>query len=180
MDLAREDIFGLIDRLIVKMTERGTRGRIDIFGGSAICYYHSNRQRTQDIDSYIYPLNPILALAEEIASETDGLADGWINNHVMAVIPPTEDQSPTIYYDADGIVVTVASEEYLLAMKAVTERKLDRDVLDASILMNSLGLSAVEDIAAVVTRYFPDDEDWSHMHSYWEDIVDEAQGILGS
>jgi hypothetical protein len=174
LDLSKADILALLDELILRLEASDISGWISIFGGSAIEYYHEERLSTVDIDSYLYPPNPILDVAKTITNENPGLQDNWINNHVVSVMPTVDDENPTVYYQSDSLKVTFASKEYLLAMKAMTLRRLNQDKVDAAILMNSLGLNDVSDISNIVAKYYPGEDVPVEQQAFWESIVKEV------
>jgi hypothetical protein len=171
VDLNHKDIKHLLDSLIAKLEERRIVAIIQVFGGSAIIFHHQNRQPTSDIDSYLYPPTAILEIAKEIAGDIPELQDSWINNSISAVLPPIEDKKSILYYKGDYVTVTLASEEYLLAMKAMTERQLYRDKLDGAIVFNSLSLKCIDDIADIVKEYYLDTGNQLSQRPFWTEIV---------
>jgi hypothetical protein len=175
VDLKHDEVRTLLSDLISKLEENGITAIIQVFGGSAIGFYHHDRQSTQDIDSYIYPPTVILDIASEIAKSIPNLQDSWINNSVAAVLPPVEDKKPALYYESKNIRVTLASEEYLLAMKAMTDRQLYKDKVDAAMLFNSLSLQSVADIAAIVKEYYLDTGNQTAQMHFWDEIVALAE-----
>ncbi|MCL2757397.1 MAG: DUF6036 family nucleotidyltransferase [Coriobacteriia bacterium] len=176
MDLTRDDVLALLDELISILKERGITGRIAVYGGSAIAYYHETRGVTRDIDSIFSPYREIAAIAEELANKHEGLRDDWLDMAIMDVMPFQPDDNPEIYYQDEGITVQFGSKEYLLAMKAVSSRRSEQDRLDAALLYNSLSLKSYLDINDLVSKYYVKGN-WGSQELFWEDIEELALSI---
>ena len=174
MDLTRDDILSLIDELIIMLRERKITGQITIYGGSAVAYYHENRGVTRDIDSIFSPYKEILEIAREIASRHKDLRSDWLNAGISTVMPRVPDENPAVYYQDENITVQFGSEEYLLAMKAVTSRRTEQDRYDAALLFNSLALNSYLGIIDLVSRYYGPGN-WGSQELFWEDIEELAQ-----
>jgi hypothetical protein len=176
VDLTREDILKLLDELIVELKAAGVRGKISIYGGSAVCFYHPERGVTRDIDSMFEPAKQIIDVARNLTSKHPGLQHGWLNRAIIPIMPPLPDNSPTTYYNDGELTIEFASEEYLLAMKAVVSRKAEQDLLDAAILYNSLGLKSWLDISSIVGKYHQGSS-WGSQELFWEEIEELAETI---
>jgi len=176
MDLTRSDILTLLDELIEMMKERGISGEISIYGGSAVAFYSEERGVTRDVDSLFTPHNEIFALAQELALRYDGLRNDWLNAGIAEVMPRFPDEHPVIYYQDEKIIVQFGSEEYLIAMKAVTSRRTEQDRYDAALLFVSLQYKSYLDISAAVSKYYGAGS-WGSQELFWEDIEDLAQEL---
>jgi len=173
MDLTREDILQLLDELIVMLKERGITGEITVYGGSAVAYYHQDRGVTRDVDSMFLPYKEIKAIAIELAAKHRGLSDDWLNAQIADVMPSKPDENPVIYYKDNYLTVQFGSEEYLLAMKAVSSRRSEQDRFDAALMFNSLHLKSYLDISNLVSKYYGAGS-WGSQELFWEDIEELA------
>ena len=178
MDLTRTDILMLLDELIAMMKERNIAGQIAVYGGSAVAYYHENRNITRDVDSIFSPYDAIVEIAKELALRHKGLEDSWLNAAVTDVLPRRPDENPEVYYQDETITVQFGSEEYLLAMKATTSRRTEQDRYDAALLYNSLSLKSYLDINSVVDKYYGSAQGgWGSQELFWEDIEELAEEL---
>ncbi|MDR0950678.1 MAG: hypothetical protein LBM13_03485 [Candidatus Ancillula sp.] len=173
MDLNNEKVYALVDEIIQKLKERKATAVLRIYGGSAVSYYYHDRSLTKDVDA-LYDSDPAVEeVKQEICQEQPELDAEWLNEHVFDVMPKFPDDNPTIYYKNDNITVTVASREYLLAMKAMVTRKTFVDLTDAAVLFNQLGLHNWMDIDKLVTKFYgPSQADSQEL--WFEDIEDYA------
>jgi hypothetical protein len=69
-------------------------------------------------------------------------------------MPDKQDDKATIYFHKNGIVVKVASNEYLLAMKNMSTRQSSNDINDGAILFNELKLKDEDDIIQNTEKYY--------------------------
>jgi hypothetical protein len=173
MDLSRDDILNLLDELISNLRVKKIKGTITIYGGSAVSYYLEERGVTRDIDSVAEPLGDIRECVNDIAQRHVGLQDDWLNVAVKSVLPPKPDDAPDVYYQDDDLTIRIASKSYLLAMKAASPRRAERDKRDAALLFNALGLNSWLDIDKAVAKYYYPGN-WGPQELFWEDIADTA------
>lgn len=92
------------------------------------------------------------------------------------VMPPIGDDNPEVYSDANGLKVTFASKKYLLAMKAMSDRRSQKDLDDAAVLFNALRLKNWMGIDEIVHRYYGV-ESAGAQELFFEDIEDRADEI---
>ncbi|MDR2106238.1 MAG: hypothetical protein LBP24_02390 [Coriobacteriales bacterium] len=178
MDLSRDDILALLDELVAELKAQGISGTIAIYGGSAVSFYHPTRGVTRDVDSFFQPYEAIADVAARIAARHPGLGDTWLNMQIYDKMPPEPDDDPTVYYADDALTIQFGSQEYLLAMKAMTGRRSEQDKADAALLFNELGLCSWLDIAEVVGRYYGSAKNAGSQELFWEDIADVAGRLL--
>jgi hypothetical protein len=69
-------------------------------------------------------------------------------------MPDRQDNNATIYFHKNGIIVKVASNEYLLAMKNMSTRQSSNDINDGAILFNKLKLKDADDIILNTEKYY--------------------------
>jgi hypothetical protein len=161
------DAFDQIGRAAVLA---GTKLQIAVYGGSALMLASNFRFATQDVDvaELEHPLpNWLAAVVDGIAKE-NGWQDDWFNDGVVFHLSSLADRAVdhlefgTFPRDGTppGLVVSVPSAEYLLALKLKAARVLDpvrgeTERLDILNLMRVVGLSTTEEAIALLGRYFP-------------------------
>jgi hypothetical protein len=148
----------------------GTKLQIAVYGGSALMLASNFRFATQDVDvaELEHPLpNWLAAVVDRIAKE-NGWQDDWFNDGVVFHLSSLADRAidhlefGTFPRDGTppGLVVSVPSAEYLLALKLKAARVLDpvrgeTERLDILNLMRVVGISTAEEAIALLGRYFP-------------------------
>jgi hypothetical protein len=161
------DAFDQIGRAAVLA---GTKLQIAVYGGSALMLASNFRFATQDVDvaELEHPLpNWLAAVVDRIAKE-NGWQDDWFNDGVVSHLSSLADRAidhlefGTFPRDGTppGLVVSVPSAEYLLALKLKAARVLDpvrgeTERLDILNLMRVVGVSTAEEAIALLGRYFP-------------------------
>jgi hypothetical protein len=161
------DAFDQIGRAAVMA---GTKLQIAVYGGSALMLASNFRFATEDVDvsELQYPLPGWLAAAVHEIAEKNGWQDDWFNDGVAFHLSSLADQAldhlefGTFPRDGTppGLVVSVPSAEYLLALKLKAVRVTDpvrgeTERLDILNLMKVVGISTAEDAIALLGRYFP-------------------------
>jgi hypothetical protein len=161
------DAFDQIGRAAVKA---GTKLQIAVYGGSALMLASNFRFATEDVDvsELERPLPGWLAeVIQQIARE-NGWQDDWFNDgvafHLSSLADSAADHLEFGTFPRDGttpgLVVSVPSAEYLLALKLKAVRITDplrgeTERLDILNLMRVVGISTVEDAITLLGRYFP-------------------------
>ena len=161
------DAFDEIGRAAVRA---GTKIQIAVYGGSALMLASNFRFATEDVDvsKLEYPLpNWLAAVVHEIAEKHHWQHD-WLNDgvafHLSSLADSAADHLEFGTFPRDGsppgLVVSVPSAEYLLALKLKAARVLDplrgeAERLDIINLMQVVGISTVDEAVALLGRYFP-------------------------
>ena len=161
------DAFDQIGRAAVLA---GTKLQIAVYGGSALMLASNFRFATEDVDvsELEHPLPGWLAaVVHEIAERNHWQAD-WFNDgvtvHLSSLAHRAADHLEFGTFPRDGtppgLVVSVPSAEYLLALKLKAARVMDplrgeTERLDILNLMQVVGISTVEDAIALLGKYFP-------------------------
>jgi hypothetical protein len=161
------DAFDTIGRAAV---EAVTKLQIAVYGGSALMLASNFRFATEDVDvsKLEHPLPDWLATAVCKIAQQNNWRDDWFNDGVVFHLSPLADSAGdhlefgTFPRDGGtaGLVVSVPSAEYLLALKLKAFRIMDplrgeTERLDILNLMRVVGISTVEEAIAVLGRYFP-------------------------
>jgi hypothetical protein len=166
----RDALLDAFDRIGRAAVLAGTKLQIAVYGGSALMLASNFRFATEDVDvSELERPLPVwlAAVLREIARENHWHVD-WFNDgvafHLSSLADSAADHLEFGTFPRDGtppgLVVSVPSAEYLLALKLKAARVMDpirgeTERLDILNLMQVVGISAAEDAIALLGRYFP-------------------------
>jgi hypothetical protein len=166
----RDALLDAFDRIGRAAAQAGTKLQIAVYGGSALMLASNFRFATEDVDVSELERPPpgwLAAVVQEIARQ-NGWQDNWFNDGVAFHLSSLADRAAdhlefgTFPRDgtAPGLVVSVPSAEYLLALKLKAFRIMDplrgeAERLDILNLMRVVGISTAEDAIALLGRYFP-------------------------
>jgi len=156
--LDHDTLLDALGDLVRRLRERRVSAGIRLVGAAAIALaYDHDRPETRDVDAYLTPAGLILEVATSIAEERGWKTD-WLNTKV--VMFQSHHDGPedwNVVIEEDGVTVSVASAELLLAMKLLASRGT-RDAEDIAILLEASGITTLEEAKDVFDRYYPDDE----------------------
>jgi hypothetical protein len=166
----RDALLDAFDQIGRAAAAAGTKLQIAVYGGSALMLASNFRFATEDVDvsRLEHPLPRWLAdVVDEIARKNDW-ANDWFNDavafHLSALADHAADHLEFGTFPRDGsapgLVVSVPSADYLLALKLKAARVLDplrgeTERLDILNLMRVVGISTIEEAVALLGRYFP-------------------------
>lgn|SRR3954469_13226515 len=165
----REALLDAFDEIGRAAVAAGTKLQIAVYGGSALMLASIFRFATEDVDiAEIGGEWPewLREAAAEIALQR-GWARDWLNDgvaiHLSALASHSADHLEFGTFPRDaaapGLVVTVPTAEYLLALKLKAMRVLDpaRGEAERLILklMEVVGISTTDQAIALLGRYFP-------------------------
>jgi hypothetical protein len=168
--LDRDMVLDAFDRIGRAAVAAGTKLQIAVYGGSALMLASNFRFATEDVDvsELERPLPVWLARVVHEIAEKNHWPDDWFNDGVAFHLSPLADRAAdhlefgTFPRDGTppGLVVSVPSAEYLLALKLKAIRVADplrgeTERLDILNLMQVVGISTAEDAIALLGRYFP-------------------------
>lgn len=166
----RDALLDAFDQVGRAAVNAGTKLQIAVYGGSALMLASNFRFATEDVDvsRLDNPLPHWLATVVREIAEKNGWKDDWFNDGVASHLSSLADQAAdhlefaTFPRDSDevGLVVSVPTAEYLLALKLKAFRVLDpnrgeMERLDILNLMRVVGISSAEEAVALLGRYFP-------------------------
>ena len=160
------DAFDQIGRAAVVA---GTKLQIAVYGGSALMLASNFRFATEDVDvsALEKPLPEWLARIVLEIAEKNGWGDDWFNDgvafHLSSLADRASDHLEYGTFPRDGspgLVVSLPSAEYLLALKLKAFRVTDpvrgeMERLDILNLMQVVGISTPEQAITLLGRYFP-------------------------
>jgi hypothetical protein len=166
----REALLDAFDQIGRAAVEAGTKLQIAIYGGSALMLASNFRFATEDVDvsKLEHPLPDWLGTVVREIAEKNGWKQDWFNDGVAFHLSSLADYAADhLEFDTFprggvevGLVVSVPTAEYLLALKLKAFRILDpnrgeAERLDILNLMRVVGISRAEDAVALLGRYFP-------------------------
>lgn len=158
------------DRIGRAAAQAGTKLQIAVYGGSALMLASNFRFATEDVDvsELERPLPDWLQTVVLQIARKNGWQDDWFNDavtfHLSSLADRAADHLEFGTFPRDGsppgLVVSVPSAAYLLALKLKAARVLDpirgeTERLDILNLMQVVGVSTVEQAVALLGRYFP-------------------------
>jgi hypothetical protein len=166
----RTALLDAFDQIGRAAAEAGTKLQVAVYGGSALMLASNFRFATEDVDvsELPTPLPSWLAdILREIA-QANGWSDDWFNDGVVFHLSPFADRAidhlefGTFPRDGTppGLVISVPSAEYLLALKLKAVRVTDpvrgeTERLDILNLMRVVGISTTDEAIVLLGKYFP-------------------------
>jgi hypothetical protein len=166
----RDALLDAFDQIGRAAALAGTKLQIAVYGGSALMLASNFRFATEDVDvsALEHPLPGWLADVLDKIAEENGWQKDWFNDGVAFHLSSLADRAldhlefGTFPRDgtSPGLVVSLPSAEYLLALKLKAMRVLDpvrgeTERLDILNLMKVVGISTAEQAIALLGRYFP-------------------------
>jgi hypothetical protein len=150
--LSADDIRRLFGELASELDAAGQRAEIFLVGGAAIALCFDDRRATRDLGAVFAPTSSVRRAAAAVA-DREGLDPDWLNDAVKGFLPGP-DPNAVRYFEAPGLLVDVASAEYLLAMKLFSSRA-ETDADDIALLYREVGYRTIEEGIALVERSYP-------------------------
>jgi hypothetical protein len=166
----RDALLDAFDRIGRAAVKAGTKLQIAVYGGSALMLASNFRFATEDVDvsELERPLPDWLATVVQEITEENRWREDWFNDgvafHLSSIADRAADHLEFGTFPRDGtpagLVVSVPSAEYLLALKLKAFRIMDplrgeAERLDILNLMRVVGISTIEDAITLLGRYFP-------------------------
>jgi hypothetical protein len=166
----RDALLDAFDRIGRAAAQAGAKLQIAVYGGSALMLASNFRFATEDVDvsKLDHPLPDWLATVVREIAEQNHWQEDWFNDGVAFHLSPLADSAADHLEfgtfprggEPAGLVVSVPSAEYLLALKLKAFRIMDplrgeTERLDILNLMRVVGISTAEDAIALLGRYFP-------------------------
>ena len=163
--LNRDELLSGLSRLDELAREKGVLIDLTVYGGAALSIVYDLRDSTRDVDVAIHTqADKARALAREV-SEEKGWGDDWLNDGVKGFLSRNEEVFAVTDFQATsaGLVLSVASPRYLLAMKCMAMRTADAqghdgDRQDIKSLMEMTGVTSSEEVLDMVASFYPDNQ----------------------
>lgn len=137
-----------------RLHARGVHVDIYLVGGAAIALTFDVKRITADVDAIFSDSDVVREEAAAVARE-HGLPDDWLNDRAATFLPGEADPG-AVRLEAEGLTVSVASPEHVLAMKMVSFRPgNDQDAL--VLLFAQLGIETPEQAADLALSVYGHD-----------------------
>lgn len=155
------EVRAALDALVTELVGAGVPARITIYGGAALALVHYERVATGDVDASFFPTVEVERAAAAVGDRLE-LRRDWLNRAATQFLPPlSDDAGGVIVLERDGVVVSAASAQLLLAMKLRASRP-GRDGDDIAVLVRACGVQSVEQAEAVVEQVYLGEEAIPH------------------
>jgi len=152
--LGPAEILELLDDLGERLSKAGESASVYIAGGAAMSIAFSARESTQDIDAVVTTWSVLKKHVDAIA-EDRGLSPKWLNSSFQGYLPNQRTDSKAQTSITGGLTYSVASAEFLLAMKIHAFRP--KDMTDIAFLIAKLDMRDADDIALLTTELYGED-----------------------
>jgi len=150
--LGKKVIVELLEELGRRLDERGVHADMYLVGGGAMALAYNRQRITRDIDAVFEPKAVVYAEAMRMADDL-GLPVNWLNDGVKGFLPTRPDGGEQVQLSSPGISVSIASAEYLFAMKGAAAR-IEEDTEDLRLLAGVLGITTADEALDLIERYY--------------------------
>lgn len=172
-----DDLARLLNELGSRLSAGHIEADIFIVGGSAMALAYDSRRSTSDIDAIVRPSDVVMAEASAMAMDL-GLEKNWLSEGVIDKMHGLADDPDPIDWTELApdltVRVRIGSPEYLLAMKAMSDRRSETDRDDAAVLCNILGITREREVEEIV-RTFWGKNPLGSQELFVEDIIERAE-----
>jgi hypothetical protein len=177
--LSREQILRALQALSDKLGEEGVMGEVCLFRGTVMVLAFAARLTTKDVDALFHPTQTIRELARRIAAEQN-LPPDWLNDGVKGFLSARHETTAGNLPQFPNLRLTMASPEYLLAMKCMAARIGGTtgeagDMRDIVFLIRRLNLKSAQAVLDLVTQYYPADRLAVRTQYLIEGLFEEGQ-----
>ena len=149
MLFSNDDIDAGLRALVAELVSVGAESTILVVGGAAVALQVGREGLTEDIDTLHTP-SPAVGEAAQRVALARGWPETWINDSVkMYDSNFHSDTDWQLLIEDQGVIVCIARPRLLLAGRG------RRDQTDIDRLLEALGITSMEDAAAVFNHYYP-------------------------
>lgn len=161
--LSRRQIVRALNRLGELAARDHVVIEITLYGGAAMMLAYNARDTTFDIDAILRPREVAERLIAEVARELD-FPEDWLNDGVAKFTSIAGTYAPLRVQEleetaAAHLRINRASAAYWLAMKCLAFRPRlgprTGDLPDIEFLLRKMGLRTVEQVEAILERFYP-------------------------
>ena len=170
-ELTADQVRDLLAELGRRLKAKGVDATVYIVGGAAIALEVDARRVTADVDAIFHPETTVREEAEQLAAER-GLPKDWLNSSVRGFVPGGDDDAVPL--ELDGITVTTASPEHLLAMKMASYPP-GKDQSDLELLFDRIGITDPGQAADIALSVYGE---YSALLPDRDELILSAQAIL--
>jgi hypothetical protein len=146
--LTKDIIIKAFERLSELLIINKLSADIYIVGGAAtiLLDYHT-RENTEDVDAtYPWQIDDYII---QIGNEMQ-LSPDWLNNAAKRFVPIEKDEKCISFLNTENLKISIASDEYLLAMKLTAGR--DKDIIDIEFLLKKLNIKHIDECIDIVDK----------------------------
>lgn len=177
--LTKADILRALNRLGELAQANRLTLEVALYGGAVFTVVYGSRESTKDVDAIVRPSEPAHQLALQVAREQD-LPEDWLSDDVRQFLAAKEEKRQLTSEEfGPGLVVSVPTAAYLLAMKVHACRPAlpgyAGDQEDILFLVRKMGLRTLGEVDEVYHRFFPRDELDDRSRLAIEAIVEKAR-----
>lgn len=149
-ELAADEVRDLLAELGRRLRAQDVAATVYVVGGAAIALEIDTRRVTADVDAVFHPRATVREEAERLAGERD-LPRDWLNDSVAGFVPGGD--VGAVPLEIEGITVTTASPEHLLAMKMAAFQP-GKDQSDLELLFRLLDITEPEQAADIALAVY--------------------------
>lgn len=176
--LSRDEILAGLAKLDQRLDQAGATGELCLFGGTVMVLAFNARLSTRDVDAIFKPTSLIRQFATEIALELNWPSD-WLNDGVKGFQSAQAETTQADLPQFSHLRIYRPTTEYLLAMKCMASRALHAesagDKSDILTLVKKLNLTTIEQVLAIVTRFFPPDRIPAKTQFMVQEVISELR-----
>lgn len=159
--LTKARIVRALNRLGELAQAEGLLLEVALYGGAVFTVVYESRVATKDVDAIVRPSEAGRRLARRVTWELD-LPEDWLNDDVRQFLAAKEARRRLTGGEfGPGVVVSVPTAEYLLALKVNACRAplpgYAGDQEDLLFLLKKMGLKSLAEVEAIYARFFPHD-----------------------
>ena len=145
MFASREKVVAMLTQLGSRLDAQGIHGEIYIVGGTAMLLGYNRLTVTEDIDAVFSPVEEIEQIVADMHRADPSLPADWLNSQVLPLLLRIADSRSWEALEIPGLSVSVASPEFLLAMKVRASRGR-HDFDDVAVLADVLKITDINQV----------------------------------
>lgn len=130
----------------------GVQGEVGLCGGAVMCLVFQARESTKDVDGIFAPTKEIRLAAKRVAKKNN-LPEDWLNDAAKGFF--LQDPPKQTVMELSHLRVWAPKADYMLAMKSISARFDSHDKTDVQFLIAQLELKSVEEVFAIIQKYYP-------------------------
>ena len=158
--LSKHNILSAFHRLDELAKEANKRIEISVYGGAAIILsFDGIRTSTFDVDAIIHAGRDFARQAIKKIAEENEWDDNWLNDAVKGFISESEHMENLSDWPEKetGLIINIATPEYLLAMKCMAMRQeIDKhDIDDIKGLIKICNFTKSDEVLDLVEKFYP-------------------------
>ena len=150
--LSSDQILTMFESLNEELRIQDVIGEIGLCGGAVMCLVFNARVSTKNVDAIFEPTREIRTTAA-IVAEKYGVGNDWLSDAAKGFFLANTPRQDVLQFS--NLRVWAPTAEYMLAMKCISARFDSYDRNDVQFLIQHLGLCSVDDVFAVISRFYP-------------------------